>query len=194
MKPKILNENYSNTKFYLKKNNIETPKFNNSYSDYSMAKKFMEQKLLKNNKNNINKHNNINNNNNNKINLNSNNNKNNNNSLSKNNNNNNNNNVNNVHLKLKMEELIKLHSFVPPIDIFNIFCNTAEIIHRKFFELCFNKYFGDFFYYEYDKDDLIRIDSLYNNFLYLRSLKNFLFSEENNINFSTILFMEEEFK
>ena len=184
-----------NTNFYLKKNNIETPKFNNSYSDYSMAKKFMEQKLLKNNKNNINKQYNINNNNNNKINLNSNNNKNNNNSLSKKNNNNiNNNNVNNVQLKLKMEELIKLHSFVPPVDIFNIFCNTAELIHRNFFEICFNKFFGDFFYYEYDKDDLIRIDSLYNNFLYLRSLKNFLFSEENNINFSTILFMEEEFK
>ena len=191
-----------NTNFYLKKNNIETPKFNNSYSDYTMAKKFMEQKLLlKNKRNNINKHYNIkNNNNNNKIDLNSNNNKNNNNnnnSLSKKNNNNinnNNTNLDNIHLKLKIEELIKIHSFVPPIDIFNIFCNTAEIIHRKFFEICFNKYFGDFFYYEYDKDDLIRIDSLYNQFLYLRSLKNFLFSEENNVNYSTILFMEEEFK
>ena len=184
-----------NTNFYLKKNNIETPKFNNSYSDYSMAKKFMEQKLLlKNSRNNINKNNNIKNNNN--INLNNNKN-NNNNSLSKknhNNINNNNNNLDNTHLKLKMEELIKLHSFVPPNNIFNIFCNTAEIVHRKFFEICFNNYFGDFFYYEYNKDDLIRIDSFYNQFLYLRSLKNFLFSEENNINFSTILFMEEEFK
>ena len=205
---KIQDSNKKITNFYFKKNVLETPKFsdnkNNNYSDYSLTKKFMEQKLLlKNNKNkNIAKKNN-NNNNNNKSDLNINNNKNINNNINnsftninyKNNNNNNkNNNLDNFYLKLKLEELTKLHSFVPPIDIFNIFCNTAEIIHRHFFEICFNKYFGDFFYYEYDKDDSIRIDSLYKQFLYFRLFKNFLFSEENNFNYSSILFMEEEFK
>jgi hypothetical protein len=181
-----------NTNILFQKNVLDTPKFNsnenkNGNSDYSLTKKYMEKTLLARNKN-IKNNNNNNNNKNNKNNKNNNNNK----------NNDNNNDENfidyNFHLKNKLEELYKIHSFVPPTDIFNIFCNTAEIIHRKFFELCFEKYFGEFFYYEYDKDNLVLIESLYNQFLYFRSFKNYLFSSENNSYYSSIIFLEDEFK
>ena len=76
----------------------------------------------------------------------------------------------------QINELIKMHSLVPPIDVFNIFCNTAEIIYRKFFEICFKSFLGEIFYLEMDKDNLIRNDELYNYFMYLRNLKNILFS------------------
>ena len=75
----------------------------------------------------------------------------------------------------QINELIKMHSLVPPIDVFNIFCNTAEIIYRKFFEICFKSFLGEIFYLEMDKDNLIRNDELYNYFMYLRHLFLILF-------------------
>ena len=92
----------------------------------------------------------------------------------------------------QINELIKMHSLVPPIDVFNIFCNTAEIIYRKFFEICFKSFLGEIFYLEMDKDNLIRNDELYNYFMYLRNLKNILFSEKNKIYFSCIFLMSEK--
>ena len=94
----------------------------------------------------------------------------------------------------QINELIKMHSLVPPIDVFNIFCNTAEIIYRKFFEICFKSFLGEIFYLEMDKDNLIRNDELYNYFMYLRNLKNILFSEKNKTYFSCMFLMSEEFK
>ena len=94
----------------------------------------------------------------------------------------------------QINELIKMHSLVPPIDVFNIFCNTAEIIYRKFFEICFKSFLGEIFYLEMDKDNLIRNDALYNYFMYLRNLKNILFSEKNKTYFSCMFLMSEEFK
>ena len=94
----------------------------------------------------------------------------------------------------QINELIKMHSLVPPIDVFNIFCNTAEIIYRKFFEICFKSFLGEIFYLEMDKDNLIRNDELYNYFMYLRNLKNILFSEKNKTYFSCMFLISEEFK
>jgi hypothetical protein len=91
-----------------------------------------------------------------------------------------------------IEEYSKQHSFLPPNEIFNVFFNTTEIIHRKFFEIFFDELIGKIFYYEKDKDNLIKLDSLYNYFLYLRGLKNILFIEKNRIYFSNVFFMDDE--
>ena len=91
-----------------------------------------------------------------------------------------------------IDEGRQAHSFVPPTDTFNIFFNTTEIIHRKFFEIFFDEFIGKIFSYEKDKDGLIKLDSLYNYFVYLRGLKNILFIEKNRIYFSSVFFMDEE--
>lgn len=88
----------------------------------------------------------------------------------------------------QIEYLIKKHSFVPPVDVYNIFANTSEIIHRKFFEICFDMFVGKLFSYEIDNDNLIKIDSMYNYFLYLRGVKNFLFMDKNKMYYSSMIF------
>lgn len=93
----------------------------------------------------------------------------------------------------QVDALIKYHLFVPPIDVFSIFLNTAEIIHRKFFEMSFRLFFGDYFVFELDKDKLIKIDSMYNYFLYLRSLKGYLFSEKNKMCITSMMLLSEDF-
>ena len=45
-------------------------------------------------------------------------------------------------LNKEIEELCQIHSLVIPNDIFNLFCNASEIIHRKFFQLTINNYLG----------------------------------------------------
>lgn len=99
-----------------------------------------------------------------------------------------------IDIMKQIDHLSKVHSFVPPINMFNIFINTSEIIHRTFFELCFEVFLGKIFSYETDKDNLIKIDSLYNYFLYLRGMKNFIFSEKNKMYFSSMLFLAEDLK
>ena len=91
-----------------------------------------------------------------------------------------------------IEECSKNHTFLQPYETFNIFFNTTEIIHRKFFEIFFDEFIGKIFYYEKDKDNLIKLDSLYNIFLYLRGLKNILFVEKNRIYFSNVFFMDDD--
>jgi len=91
-----------------------------------------------------------------------------------------------------INECKRSHLFLPPNDNFNIFFNTTEIIHRKFFEIFFDEFIGKIFSYEKDKDNLIKLDSLYNFFIYLRNLKNILFVEKNRIYFSNVFFMDEE--
>ena len=81
-------------------------------------------------------------------------------------------------LNKEIEELCQIHSLVTPNDIFNLFCNASEIIHRKFFQLTINNYLGNIFYLEEDKDGLIKIEDLYNYFLYIRALKIMLFNSE----------------
>ena len=49
-----------------------------------------------------------------------------------------------------------------PNGFFNLFCNVSAIIHRKFFQLAINNYFGTIFYIEEDKDGDIKIEDLYN--------------------------------
>ena len=81
-------------------------------------------------------------------------------------------------LNKEIEELCQIHSLVIPNDIFNLFCNASEIIHRKFFQLTVNKYLGPIFYFEEDKDGVVKIEDLYNYFLYIRTLKLMLFNNE----------------
>ena len=83
-----------------------------------------------------------------------------------------------------IEEAKKLHSFVPTNCTFNVFINTAELIHRKFFQSFFDKIIGKIFSYEKDQNNLIKLDSIYMVFIYLRKLKNYLFVETNKSYFS----------
>ena len=93
-------------------------------------------------------------------------------------------------LNKEIEELIQIHSFVTPNDIFNIFCNASEIIHRKFFQLTINSYLGKVFYVEEDKSGIIKIEDLYNSFLYIRALKIMLFNDNKKENIVSNMLME----
>jgi hypothetical protein len=91
----------------------------------------------------------------------------------------------------KIEEAKVTHSFVPTNDYYNVFQNSLEIIHRKFFELCFEDYFPKIFTIERDMNSLMKLDSLYSYFIYLRGLKNLLFTDKNKIFFSNVFFSDE---
>ena len=91
----------------------------------------------------------------------------------------------------KIGTLTKNHSFVPPTNAFNIFLNTTEIIHRTFFDICFKNMKCDIFTIESDNNKIIKIDSLYNNFLFLRNLKNYLFNENNKKGTGSLLFLQD---
>ena len=94
-------------------------------------------------------------------------------------------------LNKEIEELCQIHSLVTPNDIFNLFCNASEIIHRKFFQLTINNYLGTIFYLEEDKDGVIKIEDLYNYFLYIRGLKLMLFNNEAKENFVSKILIED---
>ena len=81
-------------------------------------------------------------------------------------------------LNKEIEELCNVHSLVVPDNIFNLFCNAAEIIHRKFFQITINNYLGNIFYLEEDKEGNIKIEDLYNYFMYIRALKLMLFNSD----------------
>lgn len=91
----------------------------------------------------------------------------------------------------KIGTLTKNHSFVPPTNAFNIFLNTTEIIHRTFFDICIKSMKCDIFTIESDNNKIIKIDSLYNNFLFLRNLKNYLFNENNKKGTGSLLFLQD---
>ena len=76
----------------------------------------------------------------------------------------------------EIEELCKVHALLIPDNIFNLFCNAAEIIHRKFFQITIEYYLGNIFYIEEDKEGNIKIEDMYSYFLYIRALKLFLFN------------------
>ena len=94
-------------------------------------------------------------------------------------------------LNKEIEELCQIHSLVTPNDIFNLFCNASEIIHRKFFQITINNYLGNIFYLEEDKDGVIKIEDLYNYFLYIRALKIMLFNGEKKDNFVSKILIED---
>ena len=94
-------------------------------------------------------------------------------------------------LNKEIEELCQIHSLVTPNDIFNIFCNASEIIHRKFFQLTINNYLGNIFYLEEDKEGVIKIEDLYNYFLYIRALKIMLFNSEKKDNYISKILIED---
>ena len=82
-------------------------------------------------------------------------------------------------LNKEIEELCNIHALVVPDNIFNLFCNAAEIIHRKFFQMTINNYLGNIFYLEEDKEGNIKIEDLYNYFMYIRAFKLMLFNNDN---------------
>ena len=94
-------------------------------------------------------------------------------------------------LNKEIEELCQIHSLVTPNDIFNLFCNASEIIHRKFFQITINNYLGNIFYIEEDKEGIIKIEDLYNYFLYIRALKLMLFNNENKENYVSKILIED---
>ena len=81
-------------------------------------------------------------------------------------------------IKKEIEELCTIHSLLIPDNIFNLFCNASEIIHRKFFQITMNSYLGKIFYLEEDKEGNIKMEDLYNYFLYVKALKLLLFNSE----------------
>ena len=86
-------------------------------------------------------------------------------------------------LNQEIEESCSLHALLIPDNIFNLFCNASEIIHRKFFQLTFYNYLGNIFYLEEDKEGNIKIEDMYNYFLYIRSLKLMLFNNNKKDHF-----------
>lgn len=92
----------------------------------------------------------------------------------------------------KIEEAKMEHAFMPTNDYYNVFHNTLEIAHRKFFELSFEDFFPKIFTIEKDSNNLIKLDSIYNQFIYLRALKNLLFTEKNKIFFSNVFFDDDD--
>ena len=91
----------------------------------------------------------------------------------------------------EIEELCNVHSLLTPDNIFNLFCNAAEIIHRKFFQLTINNYLGNIFYLEEDKEGNIKIEDMYNYFMYIRELKLMLFNNDNKHYFLNNIFIED---
>ena len=87
--------------------------------------------------------------------------------------------------------MCNVHSLLTPDNIFNIFCNAAEIIHRKFFQITMNNYLGNIFYLEEDKEGNIKIEDLYNYFLYIRALKLMLFNSDKKKYFLSNLLIED---
>ena len=92
----------------------------------------------------------------------------------------------------QIENLTQNHSLVPPVNAFNIFLNTTEIIHRAFFEIALKTLKCDIFTIELDNNKIMKIDSIYNHFLFLRNLKNFLFSDGNSTAASSLIYIDEE--
>jgi hypothetical protein len=92
----------------------------------------------------------------------------------------------------KIEDAKLEHAFMPTNDYYNVFHNTLEIAHRKFFELSFEDFFPKIFTLEKDSNNLIKLDSIYNQFIYLRGLKNLLFTEKNKIFFSNVFFDDDD--
>ena len=91
----------------------------------------------------------------------------------------------------EIEELCNVHALLIPDGIFNLFCNAAEIIHRKFFQIVINNYLGNIFYLEEDKEGNIKIEDLYNYFLYIRALKLMLFNSDKKKYFLSNLLIED---
>jgi hypothetical protein len=90
----------------------------------------------------------------------------------------------------KIEESKEIHSFLPPNCRENIIQNAIEIVHRKFFEISIEEFLSDLFILERDKNNLIKLESMYSYFLHLRNLKNHLFTDENKVHFSNIFFYD----
>ena len=93
-------------------------------------------------------------------------------------------------IKKEIDELCNIHSLLTPDNIFNLFCNASEIIHRKFFQLFIENYLGKIFYLEEDKEGNIKIEDLYNYFLYIRSLKLMLFNNDKKDYFMNNILIE----
>ena len=94
-------------------------------------------------------------------------------------------------IKKEIDELCNIHSLLTPDNIFNLFCNASEIIHRKFFQITINNYLGNIFQIEEDKEGIIKIEDLYNYFLYIRALKLMLFNNENKENYVSKILIED---
>ena len=90
-------------------------------------------------------------------------------------------------LNKEIEELCNVHALVVPDNIFNLFCNASEIIHRKFFQMTINNYLGNIFYLEEDKEGNIKIEDLYNYFMYIRAFKLMLFNSDKKEYFMNII-------
>ena len=91
----------------------------------------------------------------------------------------------------EIEELCKVHALLIPDNIFNLFCNAAEIIHRKFFQITIEYYLGNIFYIEEDKEGNIKIEDMYSYFLYIRALKLLLFNSNKKDYFMNNILIED---
>ncbi len=93
-------------------------------------------------------------------------------------------------LTKKISMIKENHLFLVSNSWNNIFSNSSEFFCRKYFELCVEEYFPKFFAIEKDSNGIIKTDSFYSYFFYLRGLKNYLFTDENKIQFSNVFFLD----
>ena len=97
-------------------------------------------------------------------------------------------NVSLMELDKIIDESKKNHRLVTPNEFSFIIHNTSELCHRKFFELCFEEYFNKIFMIERDNLGIIKFDCIISFFYYIKKLKNFLFTDENKIIYSNLMF------
>lgn len=72
----------------------------------------------------------------------------------------------------------------------NVFFNSSEYFCRKYFEFCFEEFFPKLFILEKDINGIFKTEAFYSYLFYLRSLKNYLFTDENKIQFSNVFFYD----
>ena len=84
------------------------------------------------------------------------------------------------------------HNFVPNNSIQNIITNTAQVIHRKFFELLFKYYFSDIMDIESEKNKALGSEFFHLILKVLRRLKKILFTQKNINYFNDFLFLQEQ--
>ncbi len=90
----------------------------------------------------------------------------------------------------KINIIKEKHLFAINNNYNNIFFNSVEFFCRKYFDFCFEKHFPKLFILERDLNGIFKIESFYSYLFYLRALKNYLFTDNNRIKFTNMVFFK----
>ena len=86
----------------------------------------------------------------------------------------------------------EFHSFIPNNSMENIISNTAQIIHRKFFEILIKTFFPDIISIEINRNKTLNSDEFHLILKILRRLKSILFTNKNRKYYLDFEFLNEE--